>query len=83
MLWFLSFAAKEKWVVESYEDQPIGTMEKNEEGKMVISNVQLNPEINWSDERVPAKSDIARLHELSHASCFIANSVRTKITIAD
>lgn len=83
MLWFLSFAAKEKWVVESYVDQPIGTMEKNEEGKMVVSKVQLNPIITWSGEKVPEQSDIARLHELSHASCFIANSVRTKITIAD
>ncbi|MBL8870079.1 MAG: OsmC family protein [Planctomycetaceae bacterium] len=82
MLWFLSFAAKEKWVVDQYVDQPIGTMEKNEEGKMVVAKVQLNPKINWSGERVPEVSDVARLHELSHEHCFIANSVRTKITIA-
>src|SRR5579871_5497698 len=32
MLWFLAIAAKQRFCVDSYEDEAIGTMSKNESG---------------------------------------------------
>lgn len=83
MLWFLSFAAKEKWMINSYHDAAVGTMEKNEAGKLVISKVELRPQIVWESKSVPSPSDIARLHEQAHAECFIANSIKTEVTVAN
>src|SRR5437868_4674241 len=41
MLWFLNIAAKRGWVVESYEDQAVGTLAKKEQGKMAMTQVKL------------------------------------------
>lgn len=83
MLWFLFFAAKEKWIVNSYHDAAIGTMAKNEAGKLVISKVELRPQIEWESQSVPSPLDIARLHERAHAECFIANSIKTEVTVSN
>jgi len=39
MLWFLSIAAKRQFCVDRYCDAAIGVMEKNAEGKRVVSRV--------------------------------------------
>src|SRR3712207_4225349 len=41
MLFFLHLAAQAGFVVESYEDQAWGVMEKNERGKLFVSRVTL------------------------------------------
>ena len=38
MLWFLSIAAKRRFVVDHYSDSAIGVMEKNAQGKLAISD---------------------------------------------
>jgi organic hydroperoxide reductase OsmC/OhrA len=81
MLWFLSIAANKKYVVESYEDNAEGELEKNEEGKLAMTKVILKPKVKFGNEYVPAKDEIDKLHQLAHEKCFIANSVKTKITI--
>lgn len=82
MLWFLSFAAKENWTINSYHDSAVGTMEKNEAGKLIISKVELRPQIEWGSDSIPSPSNIARLHERAHQECFIANSIKTEVTVA-
>src|ERR687894_44046 len=37
MLFFLFFAAKRGFVVDRYEDQAVGMMDKNERGKLFVS----------------------------------------------
>jgi hypothetical protein len=45
MLTFLAIACKQKFVLDSYEDEAVGHMEKNAEGKMAITRVELRPKI--------------------------------------
>jgi organic hydroperoxide reductase OsmC/OhrA len=81
MLWFLSIAVNEKFIVESYEDNAEGELEKNEEGKLAMTRVILKPKIKFGNEITPSPEQIDELHHLAHEKCFIANSVKTKITI--
>lgn len=81
MLWFLSLAAGKKIVVESYEDHAEGALAKNEEGKLAMTEVTLKPEIRFSGETLPSPAQIEELHHLAHEKCFIANSVKTRISV--
>ena len=80
MLFFLAFAAKRHWVVESYTDSAVGFMEKNARGKMAMTRVLLRPAIVFAGE-VPAQTDIDDLHRESHEECYIANSVNCEVAI--
>ena len=80
MLTFLAIAAKKRLVVDSYRDAAVGFMEKNEDGRLAITRVVLRPEIVFSGE-APDGDALARLHHRAHEQCFIANSVRTEVTV--
>jgi organic hydroperoxide reductase OsmC/OhrA len=82
MLFFLNFAARAGFRVDSYEDAAIGEMAKNEAGKVFVAKVTLNPRIVFSGDKRPGEADIAALHHKSHEECFIANSVKTEIVTA-
>src|SRR5947199_7861975 len=45
MLTFLYLASKQGIQVDSYEDEAVGTMTKNEKGVPCVSSVTLNPKI--------------------------------------
>ncbi len=79
MLFFLSIAAKRKFVIESYEDNAVGVMEENEEGKVAMTKVTLRPKVIFSGERQPTESQLEKMHHQSHELCFIANSVKTEV----
>ena len=81
MLWFLSLAAKRKFIVDSYEDQAEGLMEKNAEGKLAMTKVTLRPLVVFSGAIVPDKTHLAALHHSAHEQCFIANSVRSEVVV--
>jgi organic hydroperoxide reductase OsmC/OhrA len=51
------------------------------ERKLAIVSVCLRPEVSFIGENLPTGEQIAQMHDLAHHSCFIANSVRTNITI--
>ncbi len=79
MLFFLSIAAKKKFTVQQYTDTAFGVMEVNDAGKMAMTKVTLRPKVVFSQGKEPTLSQLERIHHLSHESCFIANSVTTKI----
>ncbi|MFA5940357.1 MAG: OsmC family protein [Sinimarinibacterium sp.] len=81
MLFFLAYAAKDGFVVDQYEDEAVGTMGRNAEGRIAMLKVALRPRIRWSGSRLPDAGEVARLHERSHHDCFIANSVRCEVTV--
>jgi len=81
MLFFLSIAAKRKYQVESYTDNAEAIMEKNEQGKLVISQVVLRPKIEFSGDKVPDQAAIDKLHHLAHENCFLANSVKSQVVV--
>ena len=82
MLTFLYVAMREGFLVLSYEDDAVGVMRKNERGAVWVSAVTLNPRIAYGGARRPTDADVDHLHHLAHEQCFIANSVRTEITVA-
>ena len=82
MLFFLFLAAKAGFVVDSYEDDALGVMTKNERGKLYVSTVTLDPRIAFSGDKRPSPEEVAELHRRSHEECFIANSVRTEVVVA-
>lgn len=81
MLFFLSLAAKKKFIVEEYEDNAEALMGKNEEGKMAVLNITLRPRVIYGGAAIPDDAAVRFLHERAHAECFLASSVKTKITI--
>lgn len=80
MLFVLSLAAKKKLIVDSYEDHAVGAMEKGADGAMWMARVSLRPRIIFSGAQ-PTPTDITALHHEAHAMCYLANSVKTVITI--
>ncbi|HKC02045.1 MAG TPA: OsmC family protein [Sphingomicrobium sp.] len=81
MLFFLDFARRARFVVDSYEDHAEGMMEKNAEGRIAITRVTLRPDIAWGGDAQPDAAAIADLHHRAHEACFIANSVTTEVII--
>lgn len=82
MLFFLSFCARQKHVVIYYEDKAEGTMGDGEDGKKQMLSVTLHPIVKFAEDRSPTEEILSHLHELAHESCFIANSIKTKITVS-
>lgn len=82
MLSFLYVASKAGFVVESYDDEAVGVMAKNEKGVAWVSAVTLRPRITYGGEQQPDPADVHHLHHLAHEQCFIANSVKTDIRVA-
>jgi organic hydroperoxide reductase OsmC/OhrA len=78
MLFFLSLAAGKGLVIDSYEDQALGVMEKNAAGRMAMTVVTLRPKVVFSG-RQPTPEELADLHHRSHEECFIASSVKTDV----
>ncbi|HMH76333.1 MAG TPA: OsmC family protein, partial [Candidatus Udaeobacter sp.] len=81
MLTFLYVAMREGFVVLAYEDDAVGVMRKNEHGAIWVSAVTLNPRIVYGGDKQPTAPDVDHLHHLAHEQCFIANSVKTEITV--
>jgi len=81
MLFFLSFAAKAGFVVDKYEDDAIGIMTKNADGKLFVSKVTLNPAIAFSGTKRPSPEELDALHHHAHEECYIANSVRSEVVV--
>jgi organic hydroperoxide reductase OsmC/OhrA len=81
LLTFLYVAAKQGYVVDSYADEPVGVMTKNERGKMWVSKVTLHPAITFAGEKRPTAQQLDELHHLAHEECFIANSVKSEVVI--
>ncbi|WP_119302588.1 OsmC family protein [Dongia deserti] len=79
LLFFLTFAARAGFTIDSYEDEARGEMAKNEAGKLYVARVTLHPTIVFSGDKRPSEADIAALHHRSHEECFIANSVKTEV----
>ena len=82
MLTFLWVAGRHGFEVESYEDDAVGVMTKNERKVSWVSAVTLNPRIVYVGEKRPTPEEEEKLHHAAHEQCFIANSVKTEITVA-
>jgi organic hydroperoxide reductase OsmC/OhrA len=76
MLSFLAICTKKKLTVKSYQDDAVGFLE-NEGGKLWMTRVILRPKVAIDTDA----ETLAQIHHLAHEACFIANSVKTDISV--
>jgi organic hydroperoxide reductase OsmC/OhrA len=81
MLYFLFFAAKKGFVIDRYEDEAFGVLEKNDAGKMFMSRITLRPKVAFSGDRTPSADELNALHHSAHEECFIATSLKSEMTV--
>jgi len=81
MLTFLHLASRAGFTVDKYDDEAIGVMTKNEKGSQWVSSIILRPKIIYSGEKLPSLQDEGELHHKAHEQCFIANSIKTVVTV--
>jgi organic hydroperoxide reductase OsmC/OhrA len=80
MLSFLWVVSNKGFVVESYEDNAVGEMAKNENGSKWISKITLDPQIVWRD-RKPTPEEMAEMHHTAHEQCYLANSIKSQVIV--
>lgn len=78
MLTFLAICARKRLIVDRYRDEAVGYLEKNGQGKLAVTRIELSPEISFAGPG-PDPEVLEKIHHLSHDECFIANSVVTDI----
>jgi len=81
MLTFLYLASRQGFQIETYEDEAVGMTTRDAQGKTWVSRVTLHPKISFNQVTEPSAEAIARMHHGAHDQCFIANSVKTTITV--
>lgn len=79
MLSFLFIAAKQGFVVESYRDEATGTLAKNADGKLAMTQVTLRPAVAFAPDKRPSTARHEAMHHEAHELCFIATSVTTDV----
>ncbi len=80
MLTFLHIARLAGFTVTEYRDHAEGVLEGIAPGRHAVTNVVLHPQIEWIGE-APDRAKLDEMHHEAHEVCFIANSVKTKVTV--
>ena len=75
MLWFLHLALDAKLVVDRYVDEASGVLDRT-----WMSKVTLRPRVTFSG-KPPTDAEHRALHHKAHEKCFIANSVKSEVTV--
>lgn len=81
MMWFLAFAARDEYLVDSYVDNPVGLMEEVGPGRKGIVQITIHPKVEFSGDIIPDAETVLKLHEKAHEYCNIANSISAKVVI--
>ena len=82
MLTYLHVARLAGFQIESYADEAVGEMAKNERGVAWVAVVTLNPTIVYGGDKRPTHEQEAELHHKAHDGCFISQSVKTEVKVA-
>lgn len=81
MLTFLHAARLAGFIATEYRDHAEGVMEEIAKGRYAVTKVTLHPRIEWSGA-TPDHAALDHMHHEAHEACFIANSVRTEISVS-
>ena len=81
MMTFLAVASLNKWLVQTYRDQAQGFLEENPAGRIMMNRVILQPQVVFSGSNHSSRKAQEDMHLKARRSGFIANSVRTSISI--
>jgi organic hydroperoxide reductase OsmC/OhrA len=82
MLAWLHAAFSHGVQVESYVDRAEGVLSQLPEGRNWVSQVILHPQVTFRAGQQVTEAQRTHFHELAYRDCFIAASVKTKVTIA-
>ena len=67
--------------VASYLDRAHGVLSESAPEEIWVSEVILYPKITFDPHYEVTAEAIAKVHELAHARCFIARSIKAKVTV--
>jgi len=81
MLFFLDFARRAGFVVDSYDDEAEGVMEAGPGGRDWMAQVTLRPRVVFSGDKRPRRAEVEALHHRAHEACYIANSVKSEVRV--
>ncbi len=81
MLTFLAIACKRRYVVDSYQDEAVGVLGKDADGRLALVRVTLRPLVTFSGEKLPTPEELQQLHDQAHHACFVANSVKSEVVV--
>ena len=80
MLSFLHVARLAGFVAAAYRDHAEGVLEPIAPGRQAVTKVVLRPRIEWTGA-APDQVKLEHMHHEAHEACFIANSVKTEVTV--
>jgi organic hydroperoxide reductase OsmC/OhrA len=83
MLFFLSIAAQRGFTVGRYSDHAMGELACDAEGRLAITRITLRPAVTFSGAALPDAAARAAIHHLAHEKCYIANSLKADIVVAE
>ena len=81
MLTFLAIASRKRLLVDAYEDKAVGHLQKNAEGKLAITSVDLHPRVTFAPGTKVDAATLKKMHHDAHEQCFIASSVKTMVIV--
>lgn len=81
MLFFLSIAASKGLIIEKYTDNARGVLADRGDGKLAMTRIELNPSLVIKNQEKVTPELLESIHHLAHEKCFIANSVKSEISI--
>lgn len=81
MLTFLAICARKALVVDRYEDDAVGVLERPSGRRMQVTKVTLRPRVTFAAGTVVDGETLDAIHHQSHEGCFIANSVKTEVVV--
>ena len=81
MLWFLSLTAAKGFIVDSYKDEAVEHMREIAPDKLAVAEVILHPRVVFDPSHAATRAQVDALHHAAHERCFLANSVKTQISI--
>jgi organic hydroperoxide reductase OsmC/OhrA len=81
MLTFLAICARKRLVVDAYDDNAVGALEKGSNGKLWMARVTLRPRVRFAPDVMVNKATLDDIHHHAHEECFIALSVKTEVAV--
>lgn len=81
MLTFLAICARKRLTVDAYDDDASGILEKGADGKLWMGRVILRPLVHFAPGTILDEARLSDIHHKSHEDCFIANSVKSNVTV--
>jgi organic hydroperoxide reductase OsmC/OhrA len=82
MLTYLHVARRAGFQIESYVDEAVGDMAKNDKGIPWVATVTLNPTIVYVGDKRPSHEEEAQLHHKAHEGCYVSQSVKSDVKVA-